>query len=55
VRVHTPYFRSSDDALTIEPGVTRVLRLRPSKPDLAFPGGALTALNLTGRVVIEAS
>jgi beta-mannosidase len=57
VRVHVPAFSPSDDALTLEPGVTRNLILSPHARE---PGGgqafagSLTALNLRGSVRLEA-
>jgi beta-mannosidase len=63
VRVHIPGFLPSDDALTLEPGVARTLRLtpvdpapdEPATPDAGpVPAGALTALNLRGRVRVGA-
>jgi beta-mannosidase len=56
-RVHVPGFAPSDDALTLEPGVARMLTLTPRVLDPAAqsaPGGALTALNLRGRVSLAA-
>jgi beta-mannosidase len=53
VRIHVPGFAGSDDALTLEPGVTRTLALEPSSPSPAGESeasGTLTALNLRGRV-----
>jgi len=50
VRVHAPGFAPADDAFAIEPGATRSVLLRPHVPDATFAGGALTALNLRGRV-----
>jgi beta-mannosidase len=57
VRVHIPGFAPSDDALTLEPGVARTLTLTPRVLDPAAqsaPSGALTALNLRGRVSLTA-
>jgi hypothetical protein len=51
VRVHVPGFAADDDAFSVEPGHDRILQLRGSD-GLAFPGGALTALNLDGTVPI---
>jgi len=52
VRVHLPGFRAADDAFSIEPGGER--RIALARVDGAPPGadGALTALNLAGRVPI---
>jgi beta-mannosidase len=52
VRVHLPGFRAADDAFSIEPGGER--RIAVARVDGAPPGadGALTALNLAGRVPI---
>ena len=55
VRVHAPGFVAADDAFAVEPGATRVLALRALEPDAALSGGALTALNLDGRVPIAAA
>lgn len=55
VRVDAPGFRPSDDALTIEPGGTRTVQLRPREPGISFAGGALSALNLEGRVPLKAT
>jgi beta-mannosidase len=54
VRVHVPGFVPADDAFAIEPGATRSVLLRPRDPgvETAFAGGALTALNVQGRVRI---
>ena len=53
VRLHVPGFEPSDDAFSIEPGRTRTIALRPAEPGQAFGGGAMTALNLAGRVGIR--
>ena len=55
VRIHVPGFAPSDDAFSVEPGGTRTIDLRPLQPGRGFAGGGLTALNLTGRVVIAAA
>ncbi|MEA2193736.1 MAG: beta-mannosidase [Solirubrobacteraceae bacterium] len=52
VRVHVPGFAPADDAFALEPGVTRSVLLTPRDPGATFTGGALTALNLQGRVRI---
>jgi len=52
VGVHVSGFVPADDAFSIEPGATRSVLLRPRSPDAVFAGGALTALNLRGRVRI---
>jgi beta-mannosidase len=52
VRVHAPGFAPADEVFAIEPGATRSLMLRPRTADAVFAGGALTALNLRGRVHI---
>ncbi|HEX3511508.1 MAG TPA: hypothetical protein VHT27_10475 [Solirubrobacteraceae bacterium] len=56
VRIHVPGFEASDDALTLEPGVPRTitLRRRAGDRDPAPPAGELTALNLRGRVPVQA-
>ncbi len=49
VRVHAPGFDAREDALSIEPGGSRTIELRPRAA--AEPGDvALSALNLRGRV-----
>jgi hypothetical protein len=45
-------FAPSDDAFSVEPGGSRTIALRPLMAGRAFAGGALTALNLDGRVAI---
>lgn len=57
VRVHVPGFRPSDDALTLEPEIARTLTLWPEGHNAdvdvdvdAAPAGALSALNMRGRV-----
>jgi beta-mannosidase len=52
VRVQAPGFAPADDAFAIEPGATRSVMLRPRTADAVFAGGALTALNIRGRVHI---
>lgn len=57
VRIHVPAFSPSDDALTLEPGVTRNLILTPHAPEAAGghgSAGSITALNLRGSVRLEA-
>ncbi len=54
VRVHASGFAPDDDAFSVEPGVERVVRLRPADGDSQFAGGSLTALNLDGPIKIEA-
>ncbi len=53
VRIHAPGFEPDDDALSIEPGGERVVLLRPREPGRGYAGGALSAINLDGRVRIE--
>jgi beta-mannosidase len=53
VRVHIPGFTPADDAFSVEPGGERVIHLTPGTADTSFVGGALTALNLRGRVGVE--
>ncbi len=50
VRAHVPGFIADDDALSIEPGTTRMITLRPRFCDDSCEGGWLTALNLDGRL-----
>ena len=52
VRIHVAGFAPSDDAFSVEPGGSRTIELRPLMAGRAFAGGALTALNLDGRVAI---
>jgi beta-mannosidase len=52
VRLHVPGFAASDDAFSVEPGGSRTITLCPLEPGRPFTGGALSALNLTGRVGI---
>jgi beta-mannosidase len=54
VRIHVPGFGPEDDAFSIEPGRERIVRLRPHEAAGEFAGGAVTALNLDGRVRIHA-
>lgn len=53
VRIHAPGFAPSDDAFSVEPGGTRSVTLRPRRAGERFSGGALTALNLAGRVAVR--
>jgi hypothetical protein len=53
VRIHVSGFTTDDDAFSIEPQGERVVLLRPREPVGDFSGGALTALNLDGRVRIK--
>jgi beta-mannosidase len=50
VRLHVPGFAADDDAFTVEPGGERVVLLRARESGADFAGGAITALNLEGRV-----
>ena len=52
VRIHVPGFIPADDVFSVEPGRTRSVVLHPHVDQAAFRGGALTALNLEGRVSI---
>lgn len=52
VRVHVPGFQPGDDAFPVEPGGERLVSLRPRAAGATFEGGALSALNLEGRVRI---
>lgn len=52
VRVLVPGFRPADDAFSVEPGGERQIELRQVSESAALEGGALTALNLSGRVPI---
>ncbi len=53
VRVHAPGYRPSDDAFAVEPGGERLIELEPLQAECEAPAGALTALNVRGRVPIE--
>jgi len=55
VRIHLDDFTAADDALTLEPGVPREIALSPveNRDKDARVTGALTALNLRGRVALE--
>jgi len=53
VRIHVTGFATDDDAFSIEPEGERVVLLRPRELVGDFSGGALTALNLDGRVRIQ--
>jgi beta-mannosidase len=53
VRIHVTGFTTDDDAFSIEPQGERVVLLRPRERVRDFSGGALTALNLDGRVRIQ--
>ena len=48
VRFEAPGWVPQDDALSIEPGHARRIRLRPTVAGTPFRGGRLTALNLAG-------
>jgi beta-mannosidase len=50
LRVHVPGFIPDDDAFSIEPGHARMLTLRPRAISAPFTSGAITALNLDGRI-----
>jgi beta-mannosidase len=52
VRVHVPGFDPSDDAFSVEPGGERRIDLTRRAGEAPTDRGALTALNLIGRVVI---
>ena len=53
VRVHVPGFTADDDAFSIEPQGERIVLLRSREPAGEYSGGALTALNLDGRLRIQ--
>jgi beta-mannosidase len=53
--IHVPGFLPADDGFSIEPGGSRAVHLHPCEPGATFAGGALTALNLNGRVHIALS
>jgi beta-mannosidase len=53
VRIHVIGFTTDDDAFSIEPQGERIVLLRPRELTGDFSGGALTALNLDGRVRIQ--
>jgi beta-mannosidase len=50
VRVHLESFLAEDDAFSVEPGGQRIVVLRRSAPGAIPAGGALSALNLAGRL-----
>jgi beta-mannosidase len=50
VRVLIPGFIPSDDAFSVEPGIPRMVTLRPRTSDSQFSTGTLGALNLEGQV-----
>jgi beta-mannosidase len=52
VRIHAPGFAPSDDAFSVEPSGSRIIRLVPDIPERHFAGGWLTALNLSGQVAV---
>ncbi len=53
VGVHVPGFHPTDDAFSVEPGGERNVLLLPRTADATFAGGALTAVNLHGRITFE--
>jgi len=53
VSIELPGFQPDDDWLTLEPGVERVVSLRPLAAGTP-PGGTLSALNMSGRVRVQA-
>lgn len=53
VRIHVPGFTADDDAFSIEPQGERIVRLCPRELAGEYSGGALTALNLDGRLRIQ--
>ena len=50
VRLRAEGFAPDDDAFVLEPGVERSVAMWPAGGDAEFSGGAVTALNLEGRV-----
>lgn len=50
VRIHAPGLRADDDAFSVEPGVERRVRLRPTGTPEPAPDVRVTALNLDGAV-----
>jgi beta-mannosidase len=54
VRVHVDGFEPDDDALTLEPGVPRTIALRRARAGDEAPAGTLSALNVRGRVPLQA-
>jgi beta-mannosidase len=50
VRIHAPGHRPSEDCVSIEPGVERLLTLSPHDPDASLQSATLGALNMHGRV-----
>jgi beta-mannosidase len=53
VRAHVPGFDADDDAYCVEPGGERRVLLRARTPEEEFTGGALSALNLRGRLAVK--
>lgn len=52
--MRVPGFIPDDDAFTLEPGRPRTIVVRAHEAHSDFGGGAVTALNLHGRVPIQA-
>jgi beta-mannosidase len=55
VRIHARGFAPTDDAFSVEPGHGRSVILNPGRTGQPFVGGALSALNLRGPVLIRTS
>jgi beta-mannosidase len=53
LRIHVAGYEPDDDAFSIEPGRERVVLLRAVEPPPGDPSGAVTALNMAGRVPIR--
>ena len=53
VRLDFPGYEPEDNAFSVEPGIPRVICLRPSARQTGSVSGSLTALNLSGSLSIE--
>ena len=53
VRIHATGFAPTDDAFSVEPGGSRTIALVPTEPGSPYTGGTLSAINLSGSVVIR--
>lgn len=53
VRLHVPGYAPDDDAFSVEPDSERVVALRARDESATFRGGAITALNLEGRLRLD--
>jgi beta-mannosidase len=53
VRARVPGFIALEDSISVEPRSERIVELAPRTPDAIFAGGALSAVNLRGEVLIS--